>query len=530
MSPTFSLNKFTFDPTTSAMSSTTIPPRTPAPGPPTPSAATPTTVVIPIFGGVTNGVHPWTGGKPLTNYSKTTLSEPYSPWCYHLADPDKAMKIHKFRTSGIELDDKTKFSRASTTYPLLTFSRDAHQHMRETGMDSEFYFIDPSDSVIKNIFDNHARFTIESVDKQLQDGLGQTPSRYDSYSLKNLQNSAKWLMNSLDSDLRGTIRNEVTDDVTGPHLWMVIVSHVETDSYRRYQSMEHNLKSLSIKSYPGENIVQFCDAYLGHAVPMEIAGYYKPELLLSLVEEFGTSSVERFRIPFLTYREEVETFVLLCFGKDAHGVLLLTKQHQVSFRLILARARKSYLSLKEGNLWGPAITSKTDSGAAPSGYVTRAEAHNVANKLVQKALHRQGPGGGAETRTCRICNKKGHIAKDCPDRGKNDGGNGKGKKGDGARHTPKAAWKAVPPKAGEPETKQQDDKTWKWCGKCGFWRLGHGTKEHEPSTDPIVKPSGGSAHVASAGTDPAPPPTPTAAYCGLVSNHPMFEDDSDASL
>ena len=114
------------------------------------------TVTTPKHGGVTEGVA-WTGGKPSKDFAKTTLTKPMTPNGYHLTDPTKAQKSYKYRTKHQVRGEGKVFERSEASYSLMSFLSDAKRHMEENGMDTVFYFPDPSDGEQSILFDYHSR-------------------------------------------------------------------------------------------------------------------------------------------------------------------------------------------------------------------------------------------------------------------------------------------------------------------------------------------------------------------------------------
>ena len=107
-----------------------------------------------------------------------------------------------------------------------------------------------------------------------------------------------------------------------------------------------------------------------------------------------------------------------------------------------------------------------------------AKLNDKVEKLQVAGLPNKSDGGnngsGSEDKTCFKCKKKGHIAKDCPEKKKN------GKE----RHL-LAEWQLKAPTAGESQTKTVDDAQCKFCQKClkgkGLWttvKFLHSTGEH----------------------------------------------------
>jgi len=95
-------------------------------------------------------------------------------------------------------------------------------------------------------------------------------------------------------------------------------------------------------------------------------------------------------------------------------------------------------------------------------------------------------GGDRHTNlTCRKCKKKGHIAKNCPDKKeateKKEGEADKESKKTG----PTSPYK-IPPKDSNPKTKKIEDVKCAWCDRCKRWTKGekkHLTAQHKTKAE-----------------------------------------------
>jgi len=106
------------------------------------------------------------------------------------------------------------------------------------------------------------------------------------------------------------------------------------------------------------------------------------------------------------------------------------------------------------------------------------EIKNLKGQLMQKKTE----DGGSDDKdkhanlTCRKCKKKGHIAKNCPE--KKEGGaksEGDTDKEKGKKTGPTSPYK-IPPKDNEAHTKKIDDVECAWCDRCKRWTKGE--KKH----------------------------------------------------
>ena len=119
----------------------------------------------PKIGGISMN-YQWTGGKPTVGWDATTNIAPESPFCFRFDDPSKQLKNYQALTTC----STQKFKRNDPTYTLPSFLRDAIWHHNHVGMDSVFYFINPTNKKERlSILSYHSRFTAEEVTRQILD-------------------------------------------------------------------------------------------------------------------------------------------------------------------------------------------------------------------------------------------------------------------------------------------------------------------------------------------------------------------------
>ena len=180
------------------------------------------------------------------------------------------------------------------------------------------------------------------------------------------------------------------------------------------------MKSLKIKSYPGENVTYCCEAILVDAERLECAGAFKPEHLGYITHIFEDTSDSRFRLWYIQKYNEVTGFI------QKHRVCdmdVISQEDLISYESLVQEATREYRDLVDSKRWEPA-TSKEKSQDQPS----LPKAYTVAiEQPINKALNQvylksrrsgngSGSGKGSSARsdiTCHKCGKKGHIQKDC---------------------------------------------------------------------------------------------------------------------
>ena len=211
-----------------------------------------------LYGDGTKAV--WVGGPPTTDFSNTTLTEPASPMCIRGDDPSTEMKTYARRV--LEGND-IKFKRDDPDYSLLSFSADALSHMETHGADSVFYTegADPTQGKKgAELFTYHSKHTVSSVKAWVQDNRAK--GLYDGYAEKALSESALWLINSLDDSLKTSLCNQIHGCVSGPEVWMIIVSEVQHQSLRHASNLQEEFKKSKLTDFKGENIQEYCDRSL----------------------------------------------------------------------------------------------------------------------------------------------------------------------------------------------------------------------------------------------------------------------------
>ena len=66
---------------------------------------------------------------------------------------------------------------------------------------------------------------------------------------------------------------------TGPEVYVTIMTTFLSDYYDALEETLNHMKSLKLKSYPGENVTYCCASILVDAERLESAGAFKPEHL-----------------------------------------------------------------------------------------------------------------------------------------------------------------------------------------------------------------------------------------------------------
>ena len=431
----------------------------------------------------------WTGGKPNVAWDATENTEAESPFCYRFDDPSKQLKNYTALTTCTT----QKFKRNDASYTLPSFLRDITGHMTHAGMDSVFYFLNPSDPTERlSIIAYHARFTTSEIMTQLT--MNFANNMYDKYDGANLKMSHTWLINSLDETLLASIRPQFHDNMTGPELFMIMVSEVQSDSIRSLRKKERNFEQLSLSQFPAENVKTMNNAILDICDELERAGGLPDDAILTITEKYTAATSEEFKIHFLTRRSAVEDHLKAIAGKDASVVAGLP--NRITYRTLTAESSEKYQGLLDNGSWVPA---NTDKGAAPQVFMTQADVEGLLKQTLDNSKG-GGGGGGLANVICYNCGQKGHVSSKCtspaaPGAGGVD-----------------RAWIRIKPPAGTPEVKEVSGKTWSWCERCMRWTTTHKTSTHQtkaeitagkvvtPPVPPPAAPETNQASIESGGT------------------------------
>ena len=396
----------------------------------------------------------WTGRKTNVAWDKTENTHPAPPFCYRFNDAFKDLKTYPYLTTCAS----QKFKRVDLGYSLPAFARDAAAHMVRGGMDSVFYFVNPTDNTDRlSIFNFHSRFTASEVTRQVKEN--HSNNTYDKYDTDNLDMSYVWLMDALDDTLKIAIRPQLVPNMSGPELFMTIVSEVQSDSIRSLRKKERNLEQLTLTSYPAENVKLLNNQILDTCDELERAGCLPQDIILTVVEKYTDAKSEEFRIHFLNRRSHVEDHLKVIAGKDASTIAAMP--NCITYRTLCNESNEKYQMLLDHEKWAPA---NTDKGAAPLAFMTQADVEG----LLKQKLDGNNTGKGT-TVMCFNCGKKGHYVNNLTNP------TSIALVATGASRE----WMKIQPTAGSPDTKEVNGRTWHWCGGCNRWLTTHGAASHK---------------------------------------------------
>ena len=154
----------------------------------------------------------------------------------------------------------------------------------------------------------------------------------------------------------------VPPTATGPEVYIDIMTKFLYDSYDALEETLNHMKSLKLKSYPGENVTDFCAAILVDAERLESAGAFKPEHLGYIIHIFEDTSDSRFRLWTIQKYKQVTEFIKKLRVCDMD---VLSQEYLITYESLVQEATREYRDLVDSKRWEP-TTSKEKSQDKPS--------------------------------------------------------------------------------------------------------------------------------------------------------------------
>ena len=141
---------------------------------------------------------------------------------------------------------------------------------------------------------------------------------------------------------------------TGPEVFVAIMTTFLSNSYDALEETLNHMKSLKLKSYPGDNVTDCCAEILVDAERLESAGAFKPEQLGYITCIFEDTSDSRFRLWAIQKYKEVAEFIKKLFVCDMD---VLSQEDLITYELLVQEVTREYRNLVDSKCWEPA-TSK----------------------------------------------------------------------------------------------------------------------------------------------------------------------------
>ena len=134
-------------------------------------------------------------------------------------------------------------------------------------------------------------------------------SEADQYVVHNLTWSGMYLRSTLSNTLLQKVLTLVLLTATGPEVFVSTMTTFFSDSFDSLEETLNHMKSLKLKSYPGENVTDCCAAILVDADRLESAGSFNPEHLGYITRIFKDTSDSRFCLWAIQKYKEVTEFI-----------------------------------------------------------------------------------------------------------------------------------------------------------------------------------------------------------------------------
>ena len=257
-------------------------------------------IIKPQTGGLfldsSNRVTAWTGfdpDQPILCYSYSRVETPgvnvgdplviveswevdTTKFDAHMAWSKHKGPVHpgQFRPIGVKLEQKTRElctkytgnlyygieNKSTSDKPkiaLATYKTSLRQHMISHGMYDVFLFEDPNDPTLKyDLFRNHSRATLDQVRQHWDHEVA--AGRTDHYTNENLMYSGIYIRSTISSDLLQALYNDINATTNGPVTLIALLRLIYYDGYDSIEALKSELKSIELKKYSGENVIDCC--------------------------------------------------------------------------------------------------------------------------------------------------------------------------------------------------------------------------------------------------------------------------------
>ena len=397
---------------------------------------------------------------------------PAGNWtCGHVeanfANQQEPVHAGQYRPRGVKSEMKTREGCTSfdgvaycglvakegeASIPVSTFKETMRRHMITHGMWDVFNLTDPSSPNTNwDLFQKQARFPLDYVTRLIE-GQRVNGAIADKYYFQNLDWSGVYIRNSISPKLLTQVLAEVPVTASGPETFVALMQVIYADGYDALDQCKEELKALSLKDFPGENISDLNLKITQYAERLDSAQAFEPDLLCKIVKVYETSTEPRFQQWAYGKYQECTKYVDALRVNDASVISLPL----VTYKLLGTESNKQYRNMLASDRWSPALTKKPDSPTLPTAYQAMFQ-QAFAAALQQGGFSQRGGGGGAGkggfSGDCHNCGLPGHMSRDCP-QPKQSGGTGE--------HSGSTAWKFTR----ITDVLQKYGRTYKWCQKC----------------------------------------------------------------
>ena len=131
---------------------------------------------------------------------------------------------------------------------------------------------------------------------------------------------------------------------TGPEVFVATMTTFLSDSYDALEETITHIKSLKLKSYPGENVTDCCTEILVDAERLESAGAFKPEHLGCITRIFDDNSESIFRLWAIHKYKEVTEFIKKLRVCDMD---VISQEDLITYESLVQEATREYRDLAD---------------------------------------------------------------------------------------------------------------------------------------------------------------------------------------
>jgi hypothetical protein len=317
----------------------------------------------------------------------------------------------QYRSTGI----KEKFKR---TDDLATFIREINKHLIDTGMDTVMYLPSPTDALkMCSVLTEYSKYSADTARSS-----GSTLSAlYDTYDKFNDKAVSKFLISSLDKDLRETIQLHIEPLDTFHVLWLELIKAVRSTSIDWFNDLKAKLRIQKALDCAGQKVDDLSKAFQKDVTKLTSAGQYKHNLTLHMLKVFldaGGCSNESYRFELRLMNRSLDTELLsVAHSMSQEGADKHMAAKSLTYKHICIKAEDEYHKQQDNNEWPPAPHA-TDSRAAPGNFGANANlcfepalTKSQVNILIQRQMkdstsHSSDPPRG----NCHNCGTPGHYA------------------------------------------------------------------------------------------------------------------------
>ena len=175
------------------------------------------------------------------------------------------------------------------------------------------------------------------------------------YVVQNLTWSGVYLRSTLSNNLLQKVLTFVQMTETGPEVFFFTMTTFLIDSYNALDKTLTHMNSIKLKSYPGENITDFCAAILVDYERLESAGAFKPGHLWYITCIFDDTYDSIFHLwSIQKYKEVIEFIKKSC----VYDMDIISQEDLITYDSLIQKATREYCDLVDPKRWEPTISKQ----------------------------------------------------------------------------------------------------------------------------------------------------------------------------